>query len=219
MQGCSAFRAPESARGPADVLEPNGPPRHPLMGPIARPRIETPAPRHVLVTNRTYVPCCTYTGGDNDGEGVMAKQRVDLRLDPELVAWVDGYAKERGVSRTDLLESALAGFKDDAERGVPELRRAAREQASYSGRATERGVGDCPERGVGLGHVWMGVKASGDERNPCRFCGTPGRQARDAQGRPVGEPGFFEKATMGRLDVIGGLRTPDSIAMRKPKGK
>jgi hypothetical protein len=70
---------------------------------------------------------------------------------------------------------------------------------------------------VGLGHVWAGVKASGDERNPCRFCGTPGRQARDAQGRPVGEPGFFERATQGRVDVLGDLRTPDSIAMRKPK--
>jgi hypothetical protein len=149
----------------------------------------------------------------------MARQRVDLRLDPELVAWVDGYARERGVSRTDLLESALAEFRVDCERGVPELRQKAREQSYVRDHRAEleQGVGVCPERAPGLGHVWAGVHASGDDRNPCRFCGTPGRQARDAQGRPVGEPGFFERATQGRVDVIGGLRTPDSIAGRKPK--
>jgi predicted transcriptional regulator len=147
----------------------------------------------------------------------MDRKVVSVRVPEEVADWLDEYAKARGASRAEVIESALAGFKDDCERGVPELRKLAREQASYTGRVKDRGVGDCPERGVGLGHVWMGVKASGDSRNPCRFCGTPGRQDRDAQGRPVGEPGFFERAAQGRVDVLGDLRTPDSIAMRKPK--
>jgi hypothetical protein len=54
----------------------------------------------------------------------------------------------------------------------------------------ERGVGDCPERPEGFGHVWAGVKASGDERNPCRFCGYPGRGS-----ALKGEHGFFQEAT------------------------
>lgn len=40
---------------------------------------------------------------------------------------------------------------------------------------TERGVGQCPDRPEGLGHVWAGANASGDAQNPCRFCGTSGR--------------------------------------------
>jgi predicted transcriptional regulator len=155
----------------------------------------------------------------NEAEVVGVAKAHAVRLDEDTTEWLDRYAEERGTDKGTILRSAIESFRDDCERGVPELRQKAREQASYSGRSDDRGVGDCPERGEGLGHVWAGVKASGDSRNPCRFCGTPGRQARDAQGRPVGEPGFFEKATQGRVDVLGDLRTPDSIAMRKPKGK
>jgi hypothetical protein len=136
-----------------------------------------------------------------------------VRVDDELAAWLEGYAKERGAAMSDVVSTALAGFKDDCERGVPELRRAAREQTYVRDKAAEleQGVGVCPKRAPGLGHVWAGVHASGDSRNPCRFCGTPGRQARDAQGRPVGEPGFFEKATDGRSDVFNELRAPASV--------
>jgi predicted transcriptional regulator len=126
----------------------------------------------------------------------MAKAHA-VRLDDETTEWLDRYAEERGTDKGTILRSAIESFRDDCERGVPELRRAAREQASYSGRAAERaGVGDLPGARRGAwGMSGPGVKASAIERNPCRFCGTPGRQARDAQGRPVGEPGFFERAT------------------------
>lgn len=52
---------------------------------------------------------------------------VSVRLEDELVAWLDGYAEKRGVSRTELLGSAIESFRDDCERGVPDLRRAVRE--------------------------------------------------------------------------------------------
>jgi hypothetical protein len=98
----------------------------------------------------------------------MAKQAVALRLAPEVLEWADGYAEARGVSRQVVLESAVASFMDDCERGVPELRAAARAQ-SYSGRP-EAGVGECPRsRG---GHVWETV----DGARRCKFCGKPGRE-------------------------------------------
>lgn len=42
---------------------------------------------------------------------------------------------------------------------------------------TEVGVGQCPDRPSGFGHVWAGTDAAkgGGESNPCRFCGTSGR--------------------------------------------
>jgi predicted transcriptional regulator len=145
-------------------------------------------------------------------EDGMAKAHA-VRLDDETTEWLDRYAEERGTDKGTILRSAIESFRDDCERGVPELRRAAREQTYVRDKAAEleQGVGVCPKRAPGLGHVWAGVHASGDSRNPCRFCGTPGRQARDAQGRPVGEPGFFEKATDGRSDVFRQLRAPASV--------
>jgi hypothetical protein len=60
----------------------------------------------------------------------------------------------------------------------------------------DRGVGVCPDRPEGFGHVWAGVKASGDGRNPCRFCGYPGRGS-----ALKGESGFFQEATAARTLV------------------
>ena len=51
----------------------------------------------------------------------MAKQAVALRLEPELLAWVDSYAKSRKVSRQVVLETAVEGFKVDCSGGVPDL--------------------------------------------------------------------------------------------------
>jgi hypothetical protein len=68
---------------------------------------------------------------------------------------------------------------------------------------TERGVGDCPKRPEGFGHIWAGVKASGDSRNPCRFCGYPGRG--DAR---KGEPGFFQEATAARHTMFAMVKAP-----------
>jgi hypothetical protein len=51
----------------------------------------------------------------------VGKQSVTVRLDSKLVAWVDEYAKERGVSRTVVFECAVGSFRGDARRGVPDL--------------------------------------------------------------------------------------------------
>jgi hypothetical protein len=67
----------------------------------------------------------------------------------------------------------------------------------------EVGVGQCPDRPQGLGHVWAGAVASGNARNPCRFCGYPGRG--DAR---KGEHGFFQEATSARLGAFAGLKAP-----------
>lgn len=51
----------------------------------------------------------------------MAKQAVALRLEPELLAWVDAYAKGRKVSRQVVLETAVEAFRSDCEGGVPDF--------------------------------------------------------------------------------------------------
>lgn len=130
-----------------------------------------------------------------------------VRVDDELAAWLEGYAKERGAAMSDVVSTALAGFKDDCERGVPELRRAAREQ-TYAAR-TVQGSGDCPQRAGDLPHEW----GSGEER-PCVYCGMPGRAAHDPA-RP--QRGHLAQAAARRAEVFANLRTPDSIAGRKPK--
>lgn len=51
----------------------------------------------------------------------MARITVSARMDVELVEWVDGYAKARRCSRTDVLELAVRELRDAAQGGVPEL--------------------------------------------------------------------------------------------------
>lgn len=51
----------------------------------------------------------------------MAKVAIALRLTPEALAWVDGYAKTRKVSRQVVLESAVAEFQEACGGGVPDL--------------------------------------------------------------------------------------------------
>ncbi len=51
----------------------------------------------------------------------MAKQRADLRMDAELLAWSRGFAKVRGVTWTAVIEAAVRGLREDAEGGVPEV--------------------------------------------------------------------------------------------------
>jgi hypothetical protein len=46
---------------------------------------------------------------------------VSLRVDEELLGWATGYAKERKVSRTSVVEAALRSFREGAARGVPDL--------------------------------------------------------------------------------------------------
>jgi hypothetical protein len=51
----------------------------------------------------------------------VAKQAVALRLEPETLEWLDGYAKERGASRQRVLEAAVRDFRATCAGGVPEL--------------------------------------------------------------------------------------------------
>jgi hypothetical protein len=46
---------------------------------------------------------------------------VSLRVDEELLGWATGYAAERGVSRTSVVEAALRSLREDAAGGVPDL--------------------------------------------------------------------------------------------------
>jgi hypothetical protein len=51
----------------------------------------------------------------------MAKRRVDLLLDPDLVALADTRAAELRWSRTTLVTAALEDFLDSAKRAVPDV--------------------------------------------------------------------------------------------------
>lgn len=76
---------------------------------------------------------------------MAARTMVSLRLDPELVEWADGYAKQRGVTRTVLLETALEDFREDCKSGVPDLRRNLR--AVRANEAAARAAAPKPNRG------------------------------------------------------------------------
>jgi hypothetical protein len=131
---------------------------------------------------------------------------LSLRVPDDLAEWAESYAEQRGVTRQALLEEGLRSFRDDCVRGVPEIRAAAQRQAAAAHTTPERGVGDCPERGDGLGHVWAGVKPEngGGPENPCRFCGTSGRA-------------FFRAATQDRVELFSHLRAPASVRGGKVK--
>jgi hypothetical protein len=81
----------------------------------------------------------------------MPKEMLSGRVDVELVRWVTGYAIERGVSRTAVIEWALREARGLARAGVPDLaeppadgrsarvgrvRRAGARASSSSGRAS-----------------------------------------------------------------------------------
>jgi predicted transcriptional regulator len=53
----------------------------------------------------------------------MPKTLINARLDDDLVAWMDAYAKERGWTRTLVIGTALANLRADALGGVPEASR------------------------------------------------------------------------------------------------
>lgn len=130
----------------------------------------------------------------------MARQVVSLRLDEELLGWATAYAAQRGVSRTELLETGLRSFRVDCDRGVPEFRERAARQAALA-HSEPTGVGQCPDRPEGLGHVW---KMGEDRVNRCSYCGHLGRE-------------FLERATKDRTELFSRLRTPDSAKGVKVK--
>jgi hypothetical protein len=127
-----------------------------------------------------------------------------LRLDEELLEWADAYAKEREVSRTALLESALVSFREDCKAGMPELREAARRQSSVPAQA--EGVGECPFHEGG--HVF--APPSKDPLRHCCFCGLAGRGER-------GEESFLQTATSERALLFARLRAPESAHGRAKK--
>jgi hypothetical protein len=77
---------------------------------------------------------------------VMPRQRVDLRLDEDLVAWADGYAAERRWTRTTVFEAALEALRGDGAGGVPELPAAVARGAGQAGRRVVRGRVTAPVR-------------------------------------------------------------------------
>jgi hypothetical protein len=51
----------------------------------------------------------------------VGTRMVSLRVEEGLLEWATGYAKQREVSRSALMEAALRSLRDDAVRGVPEI--------------------------------------------------------------------------------------------------
>lgn len=60
--------------------------------------------------------------------GAMTSTMVSVRLEERLLEWTDSYAKERGVSRTELIEQALLEYRELAASGVPQLRQRMRDR-------------------------------------------------------------------------------------------
>lgn len=143
----------------------------------------------------------------------MAEAKVlSVRVPEELAAWLDEYAKERGVSRTDLLASALASFREDAKAGVPDLRTKIAEVRAASRSATLaalQGIGNCPKRPGELGHVWGSHKTH--PNRPCTFCGLYGRAGHDPSKSPEEQEGFFAQATRERVELFAQLKAPNSV--------
>lgn len=73
----------------------------------------------------------------------MSTRRVELRMKVELADWVDAYAKERGSTKTAVIEAAIGSFREDAARAVPDLERAASmtPRPSPAGRQAKSEVG------------------------------------------------------------------------------
>jgi hypothetical protein len=78
----------------------------------------------------------------------------------------------------------------------------------------EIGVGDCPERPEGFGHIWKSWRD--DSRKSCRFCGRPGRDNSPIDG-PKETGGYFAMATAGRTEIFSGLKAPMSSGDGKVK--
>lgn len=116
---------------------------------------------------------------------------VSLRLPAHLLSWATEYAKSRGVSRTDLLVEGLESFKEDCDRGVPEIRARSRRQAE--------GHGACSKNGAG--HVWASARI--DPQRHCVYCGAPGRG--DAA---KGEGGNLASAAADRAVFFSRLAPP-----------
>lgn len=111
---------------------------------------------------------------------------VSVRLPEELAEWVESYAKQRGVERTVLLESAIVAFKEDCDTGVPELReRIRRNRAAQQPKAGEC---SCPSWDDGV-------------RGFSQKCPVHGNKTREE----------FNAATAARSELFRQLTPPESV--------
>jgi hypothetical protein len=125
---------------------------------------------------------------------------VSLRLPRELLDWSTEYARTRGVSRTDLLIQGLQSFREDCERGVPEIKARAAQQA--------KGSGSCPKNEAG--HVWGAHRD--DPSRCCVFCGRPGRGDATKEGG-----GNLAETTALRAAYYSTLKAPMESGTGKPE--
>jgi hypothetical protein len=89
----------------------------------------------------------------------MAKVRIDVRFEGALLLWVDAYAKERGTSRTAVLEAAARELRDQVEAGSSARRRPGWEAV----REAQRSVGSVRE--VARGAYWEMMRARQERLN------------------------------------------------------
>lgn len=126
----------------------------------------------------------------------MSKKQVGLKFGPEFLAQIDAAAEAAGCSRQAMIDACI-------ERSLPGMEVVAAREVVAAPRSSG-GAGQCPERGVGEGHVWESWRV--DERKPCKFCGKSGRE-------------FFDESTRARSALFSGLRQPDSVkGVRKSGG-
>jgi hypothetical protein len=72
-----------------------------------------------------------------------------------------------------------------------------------------RGVDlSCLKCAAGGPHEWAGPVSSGDDTNPCKHCGTPGR-LKEVQGQE--NMGHFAQATAARAERFSRLAQPKSV--------
>lgn len=124
---------------------------------------------------------------------------LSVRVPDELKVWANEEAEKRGIPVGKLLEQGLLSFREDCEQGIPELRAMAARQSSFTEHV---GVGDCPERPEGLGHVFK--EPSEDSLRRCRHCDLQGRGGRD-------DVSYLTMATAERAELFSRLRCPDSV--------
>lgn len=74
-----------------------------------------------------------------------------FRCDPDLAAWIELYAAQRGVGISDLLEAAVREFRALAEAGVPEIpRRLPVRRAGRAGGTASARRGRLPSAAPGI---------------------------------------------------------------------
>lgn len=137
---------------------------------------------------------------------------MSLRLDDELAAWVDRYAKERGVNRTQVLEGAVLSLQEGAKAGVPDLPQAKTSSPKRAAKAMPEEQ-SYARRCRGAVHRWDVAAADGRAipgESRCLDCGwvKRGREQQGAQDEPSGD---FSQAAADRALLFARMRQPESV--------